>query len=111
MFGKKACSGNCLSWIYRRANRWLFKWVVWAKFYFRWQDGGKRKNGRSKDSKKKNKKKSKDDVDDEAFEDSDDGDEEGLEVDYMSDKSSDSEEELLASVDVKGVDQVRQFWA
>ena len=31
---------------------------------------------------------------DEAFEDSDDGDDEGREVDYMSDESSDSDEEV-----------------
>jgi len=64
-------------------------------------DGDKKK--RSKDTKKKKKKK-KTDVD-EAFEDSDDGDDEGREVDYMSDESSDSEQELEKDHDVKGVDQ------
>merc|ERR1719400_1723171 len=64
-------------------------------------DGDKKK--RSKDTKKKKKKK-KTDVD-EAFEDSDDGDDEGREVDYMSDESSDSDQELEKDHDVKGVDQ------
>ena len=64
-------------------------------------DGGKKK--KSKDTKKK-KKKNKTDVD-EAFEDSDDGDDEGREVDYMSDESSESEEELEKEHDVKGIDQ------
>ena len=64
-------------------------------------DSGKKK--RTKDTKKK-KKKSKTDVD-EALEDSDDGDDEGREVDYMSDESSDSEEELEKEHDIKGVDQ------
>lgn len=69
-------------------------------------EDGTNKNSRSKDSKKKNKKKSKHDVnDDEAFEDSDDGDEEGLEVDYMSDESSESEAEQLEGGNIKGVDQ------
>jgi len=65
-------------------------------------DSGK-KSKRSKDSKKKTKKK-KNDVD-EAFEDSDDGDDEGREVDYMSDESSESDEEMEKDHDVKGVDQ------
>ena len=64
-------------------------------------DGEKKK--RSRDTKKKKKKK-KTDVD-EAFEDSDDGDDEGREVDYMSDESSDSDQELEKDHDVKGVDQ------
>jgi len=64
-------------------------------------EGGNKK--KSKDTKKK-KKKNKTDVD-EAFEDSDDGDDEGREVDYMSDESSDSEEELEKEHDIKGVDQ------
>lgn len=64
-------------------------------------DSGKKK--RTKDTKKK-KKKNKTDVD-EALEDSDDGDDEGREVDYMSDESSDSEEELEKEHDIKGVDQ------
>merc|ERR1712110_1370964 len=64
-------------------------------------DSGKKK--RTKDTKKK-KKKSKTDVD-EALEDSDDGDDEGREVDYMSDESSDREEELEKEHDIKGVDQ------
>merc|ERR1712055_633282 len=42
---------------------------------------------------------------DEAFEDSDDGDDEGREVDYMSDESSESDEEVTKEHDVKGVDQ------
>ena len=61
-----------------------------------------RKRG-TKDTKKK-KKKNKTDVN-EAFEDSDDGDDEGREVDYMSDESSESEEELEKEHDIKGVDQ------
>lgn len=65
-------------------------------------EGGKKKRG--KDSKKKSKKKKGSD-DDEAFEDSDDGDDEGREVDYMSDESSDSEDELLEEANIKGVDQ------
>jgi len=65
-------------------------------------DGGK-KNKRSKDTKKKKKKKNTDV--DEAFEDSDDGDDEGREVDYMSDESSESDEEVTKDHDVKGVDQ------
>ena len=40
-----------------------------------------------------------------SLEDSDDGDDEGREVDYMSDESSDSEEELEKDHDIKGVDQ------
>jgi len=65
-------------------------------------DSGK-KSKRSKDTKKKSKKKSNDV--DEAFEDSDDGDDEGREVDYMSDESSDSDEEMQQDHDIKGVDQ------
>ena len=65
-------------------------------------DGGK-KNKRSKDTKKKKKKKNTDV--DEAFEDSDDGDDEGREVDYMSDESSESDDEVTKDHDVKGVDQ------
>ena len=65
-------------------------------------DGGGKKK-KSKDTKRK-KKKNKTDVD-EAFEDSDDGDDEGREVDYMSDESSESEEELEKEHDIKGVDQ------
>merc|ERR1712079_412898 len=61
-------------------------------------ESGKKKN-KSKDTKKR-KKKNKTDVD-EALEDSD----EGREVDYMSDESSDSEEELEKDHDIKGVDQ------
>jgi len=66
-------------------------------------DSGKKRGKRGKDTKKK-KKKNKTDVD-EAMEDSDDGDDEGREVDYMSDESSDSEEELEKEHDIKGVDQ------
>uniref|UniRef100_H3D509 Transcription initiation factor IIF subunit alpha n=1 Tax=Tetraodon nigroviridis TaxID=99883 RepID=H3D509_TETNG len=61
-------------------------------------DGSVEEDGENKTKPKKNpgkgkgkKKKRKDD--DEALEDSDDGDYEGLEVDYMSDESSSSEEE------------------
>lgn len=68
-------------------------------------DEGGKKNSRSKDSKKKNKKKSKEDVELEGFEDSDDGDGEGREVDYMSDESSESEEEMMEQANQKGVDQ------
>lgn len=64
------------------------------------EDGNKK---RSKDTKKKGKKKK--DSDNEAFEDSDDGDDEGREVDYMSDESSDSEDEMLEEHNIKGVDQ------
>ena len=64
--------------------------------------GKKKASGRSKDSKKKNKKKEEADL--EGLEDSDDGDGEGREVDYMSDESSDSEEELIAKADIKGVE-------
>ena len=67
-------------------------------------EGDPKKKG--KDSKKK-KKKTKHDVDNEAFEDSDDGDDECREVDYMSDESSDSENELNEKLDTKGVDQDR----
>eukprot|EP00095_Tigriopus_kingsejongensis_P006246 snap_masked-scaffold1159_size58420-processed-gene-0.4 protein:Tk06246 transcript:snap_masked-scaffold1159_size58420-processed-gene-0.4-mRNA-1 annotation:"general transcription factor iif subunit 1 isoform x1" len=65
-------------------------------------DAGKKK-GRSKDSKKKNRK--KDEADSEGNEDSDDGDGEGREVDYMSDESSESDEELQEQANTKGVDQ------
>jgi len=60
------------------------------------------KKKRSKDTKKKTKKKKDDN---EAFEDSDDGDDEGREVDYMSDESSDSEDEMIQEANIKGVDQ------
>lgn len=66
-------------------------------------DEDNKKGKRGKDTKKKKKKK-KTDVD-EAFEDSDDGDDEGREVDYMSDESSDSDEEMDKDHDIKGVDQ------
>ncbi|XP_040575631.1 general transcription factor IIF subunit 1 [Lepeophtheirus salmonis] len=65
-------------------------------------DEGKKKKG--KDSRTK-KKRSKEDVQNEAFEDSDDGDDECREVDYMSDESSDSENEMMEKTDAKGVDQ------
>lgn len=61
-----------------------------------------KKGKRSKDSKKK---RSKTLAEKEGIEDSDDGDDEGREVDYMSDASSESEEELLERADEKGVDQ------
>jgi len=64
------------------------------------EDGNKKKKG--KDTKKKSKKKKDGD---EAFEDSDDGDDEGREVDYMSDESSDSEQEMVEEANIKGVDQ------
>jgi len=64
------------------------------------EDAGKK---RGKDTKKKTKKKKNDE--NEAFEDSDDGDDEGREVDYMSDESSDSEEELEKEANIQGVDQ------
>merc|ERR1711874_94000 len=52
-----------------------------------------KKKGRSKDTKKKNKKKKNED--DEAFEDTDcEDDMEGREVDYMSDESSESEDDM-----------------
>lgn len=63
-----------------------------------------KKGKNAKNSKGKKKKKSKD-VDDEAFEDSDDGEDEGREVDYMSDESSEAEEEVEEKYQVKGVDQ------
>ena len=71
------------------------------------EGGGKKKGkkkaaGRTKDSKKKGKKKEEADL--EGVEDSDDGDGEGREVDYMSDESSDSEDELMAKADIKGVE-------
>ena len=58
-------------------------------------DDGGRKKGKGKDSRQK-KKKSKEDVEDEMddkFEDSDDGDGEDREVDYITDESSEDEEE------------------
>ena len=58
---------------------------------------------RSKDSKKKGKKKTK--AEEDGIEDSDDGDDEGREVDYMSDESSESDEELMERANEKGVDQ------
>merc|ERR1712029_1095705 len=57
-----------------------------------------------KDSRKK-KKKSKYDVENEAFEDSDDGDDEHRELDYITDESSEGEEEMQEAVELKGVDQ------
>jgi transcription initiation factor TFIIF subunit alpha len=60
----------------------------------------KKEAGRSKDTKKKKKK--KDDADSEGIEDSDDGDGEGSEVDYMSDESSDSDDEVQVKIDQKG---------
>lgn len=65
-------------------------------------DDGKKK--RSKDSKKKGKKKKNSD-DEEAFEDSSEDDNQTKEVDYMSDESSDSDEDVAKDHDVKGVDQ------
>jgi len=63
-----------------------------------------KKKGRSKDTKKKNKKKKNED--DEAFEDTDcEDDMEGREVDYMSDESSESEDDMEKEAEVKGVDQ------
>jgi len=64
-------------------------------------DGGKKK-GRSKDTKKKSKKRKDND---EAFEDSDVDEAQTREVDYMSDESSDSDNEMENEADIKGVDQ------
>merc|ERR1711909_229495 len=64
----------------------------------------KKQDDSDSDGGKKKKKKKNHDVD-EAFEDSDDGDDEGREVDYMSDESSESDEEVTKEHDVKGVDQ------
>ena len=77
------------------------------------EDGGsKKKKGKEdtkggKDSRKK-KKKSKYDVENEAFEDSDDGDDEHREVDYITDESSEGEDEIQERVELKGVEQVRR---
>jgi len=71
-------------------------------------DDGGRKKGKGKDSRQK-KKKSKEDVEDEMddkFEDSDDGDGEDREVDYITDESSEDEEEN-PEYDQKGVDQAK----
>jgi len=66
--------------------------------------GKKDKDEGGKDSRKK-KKKSKYDVENEAFEDSDDGDDEHREVDYITDESSEGEDELQQQVELKGVEQ------
>ena len=72
------------------------------------EDGSKKKKKNegkgSKDARKK-KKKSKEEVDNEAFEDSDDGDDECREVDYITDESSEGEDETIEAVQLKGVDQ------
>jgi len=71
-------------------------------------DDGKKKKGKGKDSKQK-KKKSKEDVEDEnddKFEDSDDGDGEDREVDYITDESSEDEEDN-PEYEQKGVDQAK----
>lgn len=70
-------------------------------------DDGKKKT-KGKDSKQK-KKKSKEDVEnenDDKFEDSDDGDDEDREVDYITDESSEDEEEN-PEYEQKGVDQAK----
>ena len=79
------------------------------------EDGGsKKKKGKGKEDTKggkdsrKKKKKSKYDVENEAFEDSDDGDDEHREVDYITDESSEGEDEIQEQVELKGVDQVRR---
>jgi len=67
-----------------------------------------KKKSKNKDSKAK-KKKSKEDVEDEnddKFEDSDDGDNEGRECEYISDESSEDEEEN-PEYEQKGVDQAK----
>nr|KAF6480837.1 hypothetical protein HJG59_010641 [Molossus molossus] len=78
------------------------------------EEGGKTPKAKKKApmTKAGRKKKKKKGSDDEAFEDSDDGDFEGQEVDYMSDGSSSSEEELEGKPKVtqqeegpKGVDE------
>ncbi|XP_036898587.1 general transcription factor IIF subunit 1 isoform X1 [Sturnira hondurensis] len=78
------------------------------------EEGGKAPKAKKKapTTKAGRKKKKKKGSDDEAFEDSDDGDFEGQEVDYMSDGSSSSEEELEGKPKVtqqeegpKGVDE------
>lgn len=78
------------------------------------EEGGKAPKAKKKApmTKAGRKKKKKKGSDDEAFEDSDDGDFEGQEVDYMSDGSSSSEEELEGKPKVtqqeegpKGVDE------
>ncbi|XP_016053398.1 PREDICTED: general transcription factor IIF subunit 1 isoform X2 [Miniopterus natalensis] len=78
------------------------------------EEGGKAPKTKKKalTTKAGRKKKKKKGSDDEAFEDSDDGDFEGQEVDYMSDGSSSSEEELEGKPKVtqqeegpKGVDE------
>jgi len=73
---------------------------------------GKKGKGKDKDDQgkggkdaRKKKKKSKYDVENEAFEDSDDGDDEHREVDYITDESSEGEEEMQEAVELKGVDQ------
>ncbi|CAI9603342.1 unnamed protein product [Staurois parvus] len=65
------------------------------------EDEGRRKTQKQTARTKKKKKQ----VDDEAIEDSDDGDFEGQEVDYMSDESSSSDEELLGKPKVTKEDQ------
>merc|ERR1711872_585039 len=68
----------------------------------------RRKNPRTRTLKQK-KKKSKEDVEDEnddKFEDSDDGDNEGRECEYISDESSEDEEEN-PEYEQKGVDQAK----
>jgi len=72
--------------------------------------GGKKKKNKKDDAKggkdsRKKKKKSKEDVENEAFEDSDDGDDEAREVDYITDESSEGEEEIAEAVELKGVEQ------
>jgi len=75
------------------------------------EDGGSKKKKKRKEEGKKGKdsrqkkKKSKYDVENEAFEDSDDGDGECREVDYITDESSEGEEEMAEAVELKGVEQ------
>ncbi|XP_018421623.1 PREDICTED: general transcription factor IIF subunit 1 [Nanorana parkeri] len=76
-------------------------------------DDGERRPKAQKAARNKKKKKNK--VDDEGIEDSDDGDFEGQEVDYMSDRSSSSDDELPGKPKVtkeedgpKGIDEASE---
>ncbi|KAM8845298.1 general transcription factor IIF subunit 1 isoform 1-T1 [Spinachia spinachia] len=67
-------------------------------------DGEAKTKGKKDAGKGKAKKKKRKSSDKEALEDSDDGDYEGLEVDYMSDESSSSDEEPEKGKQIKGED-------
>merc|ERR1712098_887558 len=100
---KRRMLSRFLTWTIGTTTREMLLIPVTVKMRTKKRKSDSDDEGAKKKSKgtKKKKKKNKTDVD-EAFEDSDDGDDEGREVDYMSDESSDSEEELEKEHDIKG---------